>query len=58
MKNVLVTGANGFIARNLIIKLKGAPLNINKFSRKHTLEELNSMVNHADFIFHLAGETK
>ena len=58
MKNILVTGANGFIAQNLIIKLEGAPLYINKFGRKHNSEELNSMVNHADFIFHLAGEVK
>lgn len=54
--NVLVTGANGFIGRNLIAHLsERAQLQVLRFTRDDTLESLQHLVSQADFIFHLAG---
>mgnify|MGYP001341374513 CR=1 FL=1 len=58
MKNLLVTGSKGFIARNLIPRLEEMPFFIKEFCRNNHINELNSMVKEADFIFHLAGEVK
>ncbi|CAA7603152.1 NAD dependent epimerase/dehydratase family [Acididesulfobacillus acetoxydans] len=56
MKNVLVTGADGFIGRNLIASLRIlGDLEILRFEAQNTSEELQAMVNAADFVFHLAG---
>jgi len=53
---VLVSGADGFIAKNLIISLSGMPnLEIIKFTKHHTLEELEDYLSDVDFVFHLAG---
>jgi UDP-2-acetamido-2,6-beta-L-arabino-hexul-4-ose reductase len=52
----LITGADGFIARNLIVSLGRMPhIEILKYGRKNSLEELDELINQADFIFHLAG---
>ena len=59
MKNILVTGANGFIAKNLIESLeKENSVNVLKFRRENNLVDLFQMVAEADFICHLAGEVK
>lgn len=59
MRTILVTGANGFIARNIIKALeKDISLNVLKFYRENNLDDLFQMVSKADFIFHLAGEVK
>lgn len=56
MKTVLVTGAEGFIGRNLCaaLKQKGSyvilPIDIG-----NTEEELESAADRADFVIHLAG---
>lgn len=53
---ILVTGAAGFIAKNLISRLQ--QLNyaqISIFTRQNTQQELTSLVAAADFIYHLAG---
>lgn len=53
---VLVTGADGFIGKNLIISLERNPsIEILKFTRRSSSEELPLLVNQVDFIFHLAG---
>ena len=53
---VLVTGSNGFIAKNLIVTLEKMPhIEIIKYSKEDTIEKLNSLIIEADFIFHLAG---
>ena len=53
---VLVTGANGFVARNLIAHFaERADVEVLAFTREHTVSELADMVSRADFIFHLAG---
>jgi UDP-2-acetamido-2,6-beta-L-arabino-hexul-4-ose reductase len=53
---VLVTGANGFIARNLIVHLQERKgLEILRFSREQSESELRDYVAMADFIYHFAG---
>lgn len=53
---VLVTGANGFIGKNLVVHLKErANVDILCFVRSETSEDLFAKVAQVDFIFHLAG---
>lgn len=53
---VLITGAGGFIGKNLVEKLKEAnKYEIITIDRENTKEELHQGVLSADFIFHLAG---
>ena len=53
---ILVTGANGFIGKNLIIYLEQIDdVEVIKYTRENTLDELNAFVKDADFVFHLAG---
>lgn len=54
--NILVTGADGFIGKNLIVSLKrNTDIEILKFTRENSFDELANLVQKADFIFHLAG---
>ena len=53
---VLVTGANGFIGKNLIVHLQERPeLEVLRFVRGESFDELAAKVAQADFVFHLAG---
>jgi len=64
---VLVTGANGFVGKNLIAQLENIrdnkernhPLNnkieIYKYDRDNTLEDLDKFTLDCDFVMHLAG---
>lgn len=53
---VLVTGANGFIGKNLISFLsEKKEIEIFTFSKDSTEEELIRYIENSDFIFHLAG---
>lgn len=53
---VLVTGADGFIGKNLIISLQRNPsIEIIRFTRESSIESLPELVGCVDFIFHLAG---
>ncbi|MDO5691926.1 MAG: capsular polysaccharide biosynthesis protein CapF [Pseudomonadota bacterium] len=53
---VLVTGAGGFIARNLLLQLlPRTDVEVRCFDRTHTPELLLSMLDGVDFVFHLAG---
>lgn len=53
---ILVTGAKGFIAKNLIIELKNRKyLDIFEYSREMDLALLNEYCKDSDFVFHLAG---
>ena len=55
-KRILVTGSNGFIARNLIYNLKNAGYSeIDCYNHNSTDEELDQYIERADFIYHLAG---
>ena len=53
---ILITGSNGFLAKNLIYHLKEInDIELILFSKKNSLSQLESKLNKADFIFHLAG---
>jgi UDP-2-acetamido-2,6-beta-L-arabino-hexul-4-ose reductase len=53
---VLVTGANGFIGKNLIVHLQELPeLEVLLFVRGESFDDLAAKVAQADFVFHLAG---
>lgn len=59
IKKVLITGNNGFIGKNLTLKLR--ELNnytISGFDIGNTDEELNKFVKEADVIVHLAGSNR
>ena len=54
--NILVTGANGFIGKNLIAELKNRGFNeIFEFTRDSDPELLEIYTKDCDFIFHCAG---
>lgn len=57
MKTILVTGASGFIGKNLCsqLELDGDDIKLTKFTRDQSLDELSELVQAADFIFHTAG---
>ncbi len=53
---ILVTGANGFIGKNLILELKNRGYtDIYECTRETTLKELAEYCHDVDFVFHLAG---
>ncbi|MDF1876645.1 NAD-dependent epimerase/dehydratase family protein [Sulfurimonas sp. SAG-AH-194-L11] len=53
---VLITGSNGFIAKNLIEHLKrDEEIELYLYSKKDSLTILEAYVKEVDFIFHLAG---
>ncbi|SDD99210.1 UDP-2-acetamido-2,6-beta-L-arabino-hexul-4-ose reductase [Bhargavaea beijingensis] len=53
---VLITGANGFIGRNLIAELEHrGDYTLLPFTRDNNLEDLEKFSKEADFVFHLAG---
>ena len=56
--NVLVTGANGFIGKAMIDKLKKSNVNILTFTRENNSQDLQALVLRSDFIYHFAGEVK
>lgn len=52
---VLVTGANGFIGKNLIVHLQEKGIEYVSFTRDMSADDLAAQIAGADFIFHLAG---
>ncbi|SUC32984.1 Uncharacterized conserved protein [Providencia rettgeri] len=53
---IVVTGAKGFIGKNLCIMLKEAGYsNIIEVDRNTTRSDLTSILSEADFVYHLAG---
>lgn len=53
---VLVTGASGFIGKNLIEGLSRVEnLEVIKFDRENSLKEIEDQLNEVDFIYNLAG---
>lgn len=54
--NILVTGANGFVGKNLVATLEQTEEHkVFMVTRQTTKEELNNYAQQADFVFHLAG---
>jgi len=59
MMRVLVTGARGFIGKNLVVHLEqDNQFSVSTFSRDNSLDELDVLVDQADAIIHLAGENR
>jgi len=53
---VLITGANGFVGKNLQLHLaERLDLQVICFTRSNDLEQLSVMIQGVDFVFHLAG---
>jgi UDP-2-acetamido-2,6-beta-L-arabino-hexul-4-ose reductase len=56
---VLVTGANGFIGKNLIVNLNAQDsFSVLSYYRENTIDDLNDLVKKSDAIIHLAGENR
>ncbi|MGX7927480.1 polysaccharide biosynthesis C-terminal domain-containing protein [Tsuneonella sp. HG094] len=55
---VLVTGANGFVGRNLIVRMEELGHDILRYGRDTGPEQLPALVGQADAVVHLAGENR
>ncbi|MDA9697652.1 NAD-dependent epimerase/dehydratase family protein [Candidatus Pelagibacter sp.] len=56
--NVLITGYNGFVGKNLTSYLKINKINIFKFGSKNSFSYLEKNISKIDLIFHLAGQNR
>ena len=56
--NVLVTGADGFFGKNIIVHLNEIGINITTYTRKNSILDLPDLIKKSDFIIHLAGENR
>jgi UDP-2-acetamido-2,6-beta-L-arabino-hexul-4-ose reductase len=55
-KTVLVTGSEGFIGKNLIVRLQELDnIKIKSFDKEDNIDTLKKYLQESDFIFHLAG---
>lgn len=53
---VLITGANGFLAKNLRVHLsERSDIDVVPFTREQSIEEFPQLLTGVDFVFHLAG---
>lgn len=56
IKKVLITGAEGFLGRNLKLHLSERKyLQVVCFNRSHSISQLPELLQGVDFVFHLAG---
>jgi UDP-2-acetamido-2,6-beta-L-arabino-hexul-4-ose reductase len=56
---ILVTGANGFIGKNLVVRLSElANVTVSTFVRGDDIAQLAQLVSEADAVVHLAGENR
>jgi len=56
MRSVLVTGAKGFIGKNLVSHLKArSDLSVIEFDTESSESDLDEAIEKADYIYHLAG---
>lgn len=54
--NILITGASGFLGKNLYTTLELMPnVTLQLYDREDTLETLNGYTKTCDFVYHLAG---
>jgi UDP-2-acetamido-2,6-beta-L-arabino-hexul-4-ose reductase len=57
--NVVVTGAYGFIGKNLCLRLREQPyVTVVQFGRQDSFESLLAALDNADALIHLAGENR
>ena len=52
---VLVTGSDGFIGKNLLVKLAENSIDYACFTRHQSIDDLPELLESVDFVFHLAG---
>ena len=52
---VLVTGSDGFIGKNLLVKLAENSIDYACFTRHQSTNDLPKLLENIDFVFHLAG---
>jgi UDP-2-acetamido-2,6-beta-L-arabino-hexul-4-ose reductase len=55
---VLITGADGFIGKNLVIRLNEIGMPVEKYTRKNSIKDLPNLIRNVDCIVHLAGENR
>ena len=55
---VLVTGAYGFIGKNLIVRLNELDIQVATYTRKNSTQDLEGLIKGVDCIVHLAGENR
>lgn len=56
MKKILVTGADGFVGKNLVVQLKNHGYeNLYLYTRESSYEDLGKYTKDCEFVFHLAG---
>jgi UDP-2-acetamido-2,6-beta-L-arabino-hexul-4-ose reductase len=58
MSNILITGSDGFISKNLIQRLKDTDHSLFLYSKKNTFDFLDNALLQADIIYHFAGVNK
>ena len=56
--NVLVTGPNGFIGKNLIVRLNELSIQVAIYTRENSTHDLEGLIKDSDCIVHLAGENR
>jgi UDP-2-acetamido-2,6-beta-L-arabino-hexul-4-ose reductase len=56
--NVLVTGSNGFIGKNLIIRLNELNIQVAVYTRENSTRDLEELIKGIDCVVHLAGENR
>jgi UDP-2-acetamido-2,6-beta-L-arabino-hexul-4-ose reductase len=55
---VLVTGANGFIGKNLVVRLNELDIAVETYTRDNSVDDLPKSLKKVDLVFHLAGENR
>lgn len=59
IRRILVTGANGFIGKNFIVRMSELTnIEIKEFVRGDSLESLSNLLTQVDAVVHLAGENR
>ena len=57
--NILITGSDGFVAKNLIFSLRERDkYKIFEFNRSHNVDDIKKYINDIDVVVHLAGENR
>lgn len=52
---ILVTGADGFIAKNLIVRMRANGIEYYEYRKSSNFKELEDLLCKSDIVFHLAG---
>jgi len=55
---VLVTGRNGFIGKNLIVRLNELSVQVATYTRENSIQDLEELIKNTDYVVHLAGENR